>query len=142
MTSTCSRRCFAGSSLGGEQSGHVIFTEHATTGDGILTALRVLEIVSKSGRSLDELTEDLKNYPQTLVNVRVARKRPLAELPMVQEEIRKAEAEFAGKGRILVRFSGTESLARVMVEGEDLERVPVVANRIADVLRAELAAGA
>ena len=128
--------------LGGEQSGHVIFTEHATTGDGILTALRVLEIVSKSGRSLDELTEELKNYPQTLVNVRVARKRPLAELPMVQEEIRKAEAEFAGKGRILVRFSGTESLARVMVEGEDLERVPVVANRIADVLRAELAAGA
>ncbi|HYI95530.1 MAG TPA: phosphoglucosamine mutase [Bryobacteraceae bacterium] len=128
--------------LGGEQSGHVIFTEHATTGDGILTALRVLEIVSKSGRSLDELTEELKNYPQILVNVRVARKKPLTELPMVQEEIRKAEAEFAGKGRVLVRFSGTESLARVMVEGEDLERVPAVANRIADVLRAELAAGA
>jgi phosphoglucosamine mutase len=129
-----------GAVLGGEQSGHVIFTQHATTGDGILTALKVLEIVRRSGKSLDELTADLKTYPQILVNVRVAEKRPLSELPVVQEEIQKAESEFGGKGRILVRFSGTEALARVMVEGEDKERVDATANRIAELIRAELGA--
>ena len=127
-----------GAAVGGEQSGHVIFPQHATTGDGMLTALRVLEIVQESGKSLDELTSDLKNYPQTLVNVKVAEKRPLSELPVVQEEIRKAESEFAGTGRVLVRFSGTETLARVMVEGENLDQVHTVANRIADAIRAEL----
>ncbi len=127
-----------GAVLGGEQSGHVIFTQHATTGDGMLTALKVLEIVRRSGKSLDELTADLKTYPQILVNVRVAQKRPLSELPVVQEEIQKAESEFDGKGRILVRFSGTEALARVMVEGEDKERVDATANRIAELIRAEL----
>jgi phosphoglucosamine mutase len=131
-----------GAVLGGEQSGHVIFTQHATTGDGILTALKVLEIVRRSGKSLDELTADLKTYPQILVNVRVAEKRPLSELPVVQEEIQKAESEFDGKGRILVRFSGTEALARVMVEGEDKERVDATANRIAELIRAELGAAA
>jgi phosphoglucosamine mutase len=127
-----------GAAIGGEQSGHIIFTQSATTGDGLLTALRVLEIVSRTGRSLDDLTADLKNYPQTLVNVRVAEKRPLSEMPAVQDEIRAAEAEFGGKGRVLVRFSGTEALARVMVEGENLEQVHAVAARIADKLRAEL----
>ena len=129
-----------GAVLGGEQSGHVIFTKYATTGDGMLTALRVLEIVTQSGKSLDLLTEDLKTYPQTLVNVRVAEKRPLEEMPAVQDEMRKAESEFDGKGRILVRFSGTEPLARVMVEGENLDHVNRVANRIADAIRAELGA--
>jgi phosphoglucosamine mutase len=128
--------------LGGEQSGHVIFPEYATTGDGMLTALRVLEIVRNSGKSLDELTADLKTYPQILVNVRVAEKRPLAQLPTVQAEIRKAEEEFRDKGRILVRFSGTETLARVMVEGENLDQVKTAAHRIADAIRAELGAGA
>lgn len=127
-----------GAVLGGEQSGHIIFTAHATTGDGILTALRVLEVIQASGKSLDELTARLEIYPQTLVNVRVARKRPMAELPAVQEEIRKAEADFNGKGRVLVRFSGTEALARVMVEGEDLDKVHAVAKRIADVIRTEM----
>jgi phosphoglucosamine mutase len=127
-----------GAAIGGEQSGHIIFTQSATTGDGLLTALRVLEIVSRTGRSLDDLTADLKNYPQTLVNVRVAERRPLSEMPAVQDEIRSAEAEFGGKGRVLVRFSGTEPLARVMVEGENLEQVHAVAARIADKLRAEL----
>jgi phosphoglucosamine mutase len=130
-----------GAILGGEQSGHVIFTQHATTGDGILTALRVLEIVQRSGKSLDELTADLKTYPQILVNVRVAEKKPLLDMPAVQDEIRKAESEFDGKGRILVRFSGTEALARVMVEGEDKERVDATANRIAELIRAELGSG-
>lgn len=127
-----------GAALGGEQSGHIILTEHATTGDGMLTALRVLEIVGKSGKTLDDLTSDLETYPQTLVNIRVAHKRPLAEMAAVQQAIQEAEAEFAGKGRILVRFSGTEPLARVMVEGENLDKVHQVAERIAGLLRAEL----
>jgi phosphoglucosamine mutase len=131
-----------GAILGGEQSGHVIFTQHATTGDGMLTALRVLEIVRRSGKSLDELTADLKTYPQILVNVRVAEKKPLSDMPALQEEIRRAESEFDGKGRILVRFSGTETLARVMVEGEDKERVDATAHRIADLIRTELGSGA
>ncbi len=129
-----------GAAVGGEQSGHVIFTQSATTGDGLLTALRVLEIMRRTGRSLDELTADLKNYPQTLVNVRIAEKRPLSDMPAVQNEIQKAEADFGGKGRVLVRFSGTEPLARVMVEGENLEQVHAVAERIAESLRAELGA--
>ena len=108
----------------------------------MLTALRVLEIVRRSGKSLDELTADLKTYPQILVNVRVAEKKPLSDMPALQEEIRKAESEFDGKGRILVRFSGTETLARVMVEGEDKERVDATANRIADLIRTELGSGA
>ncbi len=126
--------------IGGEQSGHVILRDYATTGDGMLTALRVLETVRQSGRDLDELTADLKIYPQTLVNVRVQAKRPLDQLPAVQTEIRAAESEFGDRGRVLVRFSGTEPLARVMVEGPDTASVQHWADRIASVLRAELSA--
>jgi phosphoglucosamine mutase len=128
--------------VGGEQSGHVIFRDAATTGDGMLTALRVLEVVQKSERTLDDLVADLVIYPQTLVNVRVQQRRPLAELEPVQERIREAEASFAGGGRVLVRFSGTEPLARVMVEGPDLESVHLWAGRIADEIRSSLGAGA
>lgn len=124
--------------LGGEQSGHVIFREFATTGDGLLTALRVLEVVRGSGKTLDELTEALVVYPQILVNVRVKQKRPLAELPKVNQEIRSAEEQFGDAGRILVRFSGTEPLARVMVEGADQAQVEATAHRIADRIREEL----
>jgi phosphoglucosamine mutase len=129
-------RC--GANLGGEQSGHVIFRDYATTGDGLLTALRVLEIVTGSGRDLDELTRDLEVYPQVLVNVSVKEKRPLADLPSVREEIRKTEAAFGDAGRVLVRFSGTEPLARVMVEGPDRDQVESHAARIAGAIRAEL----
>lgn len=124
--------------IGGEQSGHVIFRDYATTGDGMLTALRVLEIVKQSGQSLDDLTRDLKVYPQKLVNVRVKTRRPLAELPSVNEQIRAAEAAFGDSGRVLVRFSGTEPLARVMVEGAEEAAVGEYAARIADAIRAEL----
>ncbi len=129
-----------GAVLGGEQSGHVIFSEYATTGDGLLTALRVLEIVRESGRSLDELIEKLKKFPQKLVNVRVKHKRPLAELQTVQAEIEAAEREFATSGRVVVRFSGTEPLARVMIEAESEEHVDKWTGRIADAIRAELGA--
>jgi phosphoglucosamine mutase len=125
--------------LGGEQSGHVIFREYATTGDGLLTALRVCQIVSESGRDLDDLTSELEILPQLLVNVRVKERRPLEELPAVKEQIRQAEAEFKEAGRVLVRFSGTEPLARVMVEGPTQARVDHWAHSIADAIKAELA---
>ncbi|HWB85743.1 MAG TPA: phosphoglucosamine mutase [Bryobacteraceae bacterium] len=126
--------------LGGEQSGHVIFREFATTGDGILTALRVLEIAHRAGKGLDELTSDLQVYPQKLVNVRVKEKKALNEVPAVAREIRLVEETFAGRGRVLVRFSGTEPLARVMVEGPDLEQVESFSARIADAIRREMGA--
>jgi phosphoglucosamine mutase len=129
----------SGAVLGGEQSGHVIFGEHATTGDGMLTALRVFEIARQEGKSLDELTADLEIYPQLLVNVRVKQKRKLDQLPEVNRLIAECEAEFQDKGRVLVRFSGTEPLARVMVEGPNLARVEFHTHRIADAIRAELA---
>jgi phosphoglucosamine mutase len=127
-----------GASIGGEQSGHVIFHSYATTGDGMLTALRVLEIVAKSGRNLDELTSELETFPQVLVNVRVKERKPLAELSAVQHEISTAQAAFGDRGRILVRFSGTEPLARVMVEGMDHDLVRSAADRIAGAIQAEL----
>ena len=129
-----------GAVLGGEQSGHVIFSEFATTGDGLLTALRVLEIVRDSGRSLDALTDEIKTLPQKLVNVRVKNKRPLAELDSVQAEIQAAENAFNGTGRVLVRFSGTEPLARVMIEAASDDEVEKWTGRIADAIRAELGA--
>jgi phosphoglucosamine mutase len=127
-----------GAALGGEQSGHVIFLEHATTGDGLLTALRVLEIVCHSGLTLDSLVDEIKTYPQKLVNVRVKHKRPLSELASVCIEIEAAEREFAGSGRVVVRFSGTEPLARVMIEAKTYEDVEKWTGRIADAIRAEL----
>jgi phosphoglucosamine mutase len=129
-----------GAVLGGEQSGHVIFREFATTGDGLLTALRVFETARLAGVGLDELTADLKVFPQKLVNVRVKEKKALTEVPSVAAEIRRVEEEFAGSGRVLVRFSGTEPLARVMVEGPEMEQVERSCEAIAGVIRREMGA--
>ena len=129
-----------GAALGGEQSGHVIFREYSTTGDGMLTALRLFEIAHIAGVGLDELTADLKIYPQLLVNIRVREKKGLLELPAVAEEIRRAEEAFAGAGRVLVRFSGTEPLARVMVEGRDMGQVETLSGHIADAIRRAMGA--
>ena len=129
-----------GASLGGEQSGHVILREYATTGDGMLTALRVIETSLRAGAGLDELTADLRVYPQKLVNVRVREKKGLTELPAVAREIEHVETAFAGTGRVLVRFSGTEPLARVMVEGLDRQQVETFSARIADAIRREMGA--
>jgi phosphoglucosamine mutase len=129
-----------GAALGGEQSGHVIFREYSTTGDGLLTALRLFEIARRAGVGLEELTADLEVYPQRLVNVRVREKKGLTELPSVALEIRLVEEAFAGAGRVLVRFSGTEPLARVMVEGPDLEQVESFSARIAEAIRREMGA--
>jgi phosphoglucosamine mutase len=130
----------SGLPVGGEQSGHVIFRDYATTGDGLLTALRTLDESRATGLSLDELTADFTVYPQLLVNVRFKEKRPLEELPSVQAEIAATEAAFGAAGRVLVRFSGTEPLARVMVEGPDLAQVEQFAGRIASAIAAELGA--
>ncbi len=124
--------------LGGEQSGHIIFHQYATTGDGMLTALRVFEVMLAEGATLDALTSELEVFPQRLVNVRVRERKPLDQLPRVAAEIRAAESSFGDSGRVLVRFSGTEPLARVMVEGPDLERVESFANRIAAQIKADL----
>ncbi len=124
--------------IGGEQSGHIIFREYATAGDGMLTALRVLDVIRQSGRDLDQLTAEIEVYPQKLVNVRFKTKRPLAELDLTNREIRVAESEFGDAGRVLVRFSGTEPLARVMVEGPHIDRVEHFARRIAEAIGQEL----
>jgi phosphoglucosamine mutase len=100
--------------------------------------LRVLEVVRTTGKDLDSLTEEIKTYPQLLVNVRVKERRPLADLARVNAEIRSAEAEFGDAGRVVVRFSGTEPLARVMVEGPELARVEHRAQAIAAAIRTEL----
>jgi phosphoglucosamine mutase len=127
-----------GASLGGEQSGHVIFSDYATTGDGILTALRVLQILRDSGKTLDDVVDQVQTYPQKLVNIRVQHKRPLTELRTVQTEIAAAEQEFGGAGRVVVRFSGTEALARVMIEATSMEQVDKWTGRIAEAIRTEL----
>jgi len=113
-----------GATLGGEQSGHILFRDgEATTGDGLLTALRVLEIMVRTGRPLVDLVGDLKVFPQTIRNVRVREKVPFAQIPMVQAAITAAERELDGNGRVVVRYSGTEALARVMIEAESKEQI-------------------
>ena len=127
-----------GAVLGGEQSGHVIFREYATTGDGMLTALRVLETAKRSGAGLDALTEDLEVYPQRLYNVRVREKKPLTEMRRVEHEISACERALGSSGRVLVRFSGTEPLARVMVEARELAQVEDFGQRIARAIQDEI----
>jgi phosphoglucosamine mutase len=113
-----------GATLGGEQSGHIIFRDgDATTGDGLLTALRLMDIIVRSGKPLAELIGDLKVFPQKIQNVRVREKVPFAQIPSVQSAINAAEHELNGNGRVVVRYSGTEALARVMVEAESEERM-------------------
>jgi phosphoglucosamine mutase len=127
-------------SLGGEQSGHILFPHLATTGDGLLTALVVLDIVRRSGRPLHELIADLKVFPQVIVNVRVREKKPLDKIESVASSIRDAEAELAESGRVVVRYSGTEALARVMIEAESEDAMRRHADRIAAAIRQELGA--
>ena len=128
----------SGATLGGEQSGHILFPAKATTGDGLLTALMVLDVVHRSGKTLGELVADLKNYPQVILNVKVREKRPLDQIPTVVEAIRNAEDELHGSGRVVIRYSGTEALARVMIEAEDELRMRSHAESIAAAIRSAL----
>jgi phosphoglucosamine mutase len=127
-----------GAALGGEQSGHIIFTGRSTTGDGLLTALLLLDIVHRSGRSLAELVADLKVFPQVIVNVKVREKKPLEGIPTVAAAIRAAESELADSGRVVIRYSGTEALARVMIEAESEPLMRHHADTIAAAIRTEL----
>jgi phosphoglucosamine mutase len=127
-----------GAALGGEQSGHIIFTGRSTTGDGLLTALLLLDIVHRSGRSLAELVGDLKVFPQVIVNVRVREKKPLEGIPTVAAAIRAAETALADTGRVVIRYSGTEALARVMIEAESEPLMRHHADTIAAAIRTEL----
>lgn len=126
--------------LGGEQSGHIIFREFATTGDGILSCLRVLEVMRETGKSLEALVEDFAVFPQKLVNLSVTEKRPFAEMPSVLAEIERAEKELGDAGRVLVRYSGTELLARVMIEARHVEDVERLCARIAEAIRKQIGA--
>ena len=124
-----------GAVLGGEQSGHLIFSNYSTTGDGILAALQLLRIMIARQRPLSELAGLLTPYPQVLVNVPVAGKRAFEELPELMDAVAQAEAELAGRGRVLLRYSGTEAKARVMVEGQDTAQVRALADALAEVVR-------
>jgi phosphoglucosamine mutase len=131
----------SGATLGGEQSGHIIFRDgEATTGDGLLTALRVLQMVVETGQKLEELLADLKVFPQVIKNVRVREKRPLNQVPAVARAIEEAEKELDGTGRVVVRYSGTEALARVMVEAESEEKTSKFAESIAKAIQETLGA--
>ncbi len=128
-----------GATLGGEQSGHIIFRDgDATTGDGILTALRVMEVMARTRCSLTQLVAGLKVFPQTIKNVRVREKIPLLEIPEIAESIRAAERELDGNGRVVVRYSGTEALARVMIEAESEEKMKRLADQIAAAIQRSL----
>ena len=126
--------------LGGEQSGHILLPHLATTGDGLLTALVVLDLIARSGKTIDELTADLQVFPQVIVNVKVRKRIPLDSIPTVAAAIRAAEEDLRETGRVVIRYSGTEALARVMIEAESEAAMKHHANAIADAIRAELGA--
>ncbi len=127
-------------SLGGEQSGHIIFRDRAKTGDGILTGLLLLDFLRNEDRSLEEILDGLAPFPQVLVNVKVREKPDLLRHPVIGPAVSRVEAAMNGRGRVLLRYSGTEPLARVMVEGADAERVHRHALELAEVIRRELGA--
>ena len=125
-------------SLGGEQSGHIIFSDYLFTGDGLCTALNVLRTVTLTGRTLADLSADLTTYPQVLLNVRVREKVALQGVPAVADAIARVESRVAGQGRLLVRYSGTEPLLRVMLEGQQQDEIRSWAQEIVDVVKEHL----
>ncbi|HVG20536.1 MAG TPA: phosphoglucosamine mutase [Blastocatellia bacterium] len=124
-----------GGKLGGEQSGHIIFPDISLAGDGMITALELLRVIRDTGQPMSALAAQMTKFPQVLVNVRVRSKPPLDSLPEVKAETDQLEAELRGRGRLLVRYSGTENLARVMIEGEDQAKIEERANHLASVIR-------
>jgi phosphoglucosamine mutase len=121
--------------LGGEQSGHMIFRDFTTTGDGIVSALQILRIMKSTGKPLSELKGCLSKYPQAQRNLRVKEKMPIDEIPNVQKLVAEAESELSGKGRVLLRYSGTEPKIRLLIEGRELAQIDQQANRIADAIQ-------
>jgi phosphoglucosamine mutase len=129
-----------GANLGGEQSGHVVFLDHANTGDGVLTALQLLRAVREAGRPLAELAARVEKCPQVLLNVPVRSRPPLDELRGGTEALARWERKLEGHARFLVRYSGTESLARVMVEGDEHATIDTAAREIAAAIQQEIGA--
>jgi len=129
-----------GANLGGEQSGHLLFLDHATTGDGVVSALQLIGVMRESGASLGELAQCLVKFPQVLVNVRVKSKPAVGSIPDLAERVQVLEAEMNGAGRILLRYSGTESLLRVMIEGEEQARIEHMADELAGIVRRAIGA--
>ena len=129
----------SGSSLGGEQSGHIIFPQLSLAGDGLITTLCVLRAMVDEHKSLAELTLGLQIFPQILVNVRVKEKRPFAEIHQIIDAVKRVESELGPRGRLLLRYSGTEALARIMIEGEQQERIDTLADELAEVIKKYLA---
>ncbi len=127
-----------GYNLGGEQSGHIIFLDNNTTGDGLISALQVLAIMKQTGKPLSELAACMKNYPQTLVNVKVKERKDLSSIPEIAKRISEIEKKLDGTGRLLVRYSGTEPKVRVMLEGEDQQEIKALAEDLAEVIRQKL----
>jgi phosphoglucosamine mutase len=127
-----------GANLGGEQSGHLLFLDHAPTGDGLLSALALLSVMRETGQDLETLAHCLRKFPQVLVNVPVRNKPPFESVPGLAERVQSFEHEMNGAGRILIRYSGTEALARIMIEGADGGRIRAMANELADVVRARI----
>lgn len=123
-----------GARFGGEQSGHIIFLNHNTTGDGIITALQLLAVIKETGKSLGKLAKQMEKYPQILKNVRVKDKTAVMNSPIMTEAIRRFERDLAGKGRILVRPSGTEPLVRIMVEGKDMVELERIVDKLAEIV--------
>jgi phosphoglucosamine mutase len=128
-----------GFSFGGENSGHLIFADHATTGDGILSALQVLRIMKRTGRPLSVLAQVMREYPQTLVNLMVRAKPPLESLPALQAALREADAAFGPLGRHLIRYSGTENKVRILVEHREAAVVDAWSTRLRVIIEQELA---
>ncbi len=127
-----------GATFGGEQSGHLIFLNYSTTGDGILAALQLLRIMCEREKPLSELANLFQPFPQNLVNVHVERKIPFDQVPAISEAVKQAEADLDGKGRVLLRYSGTEAVARVMVEAQNPEKVASLSGFLADTLKTHL----
>lgn len=127
-----------GYNFGGEQSGHMIFLDHNTTGDGLLSGIQLINVMKQTGKKLSELASEIEEYPQKLVNIKVSDKHGAMDVPAIKAAIDEAEAEMNGDGRILVRPSGTEPLLRVMAEAPTTEKVNYYVDKIADVVRAEI----
>jgi phosphoglucosamine mutase len=127
-----------GYNLGGEQSGHIIFLDHNTTGDGLISALQILSIMKQTGKPLSALAGCMKTYPQVLVNVKVKERRNLSSIPELAQRIAEIEKQINGTGRLLLRYSGTEPKVRVMIEGEDHEKIKALADDLARIIKEKL----
>src|SRR6516162_5235417 len=134
----CEKMLSGNYNLGGEQSGHILFLDHNTTGDGAITCLQMLALMVETRKRLSELKRVMTRLPQILLNIQVNEKKDFSTMPKVRQKIYEVERALAGRGRVLVRYSGTELLARIMLEGEDEKKIAAMAHGIADEIRAEV----